>query len=107
MVVGVFGLAALGVFQALAALGRGLLLAVYAGRLVVLAPAGFGQDAGLLHHLVEPLQRLVEAFVAADIDLRQTVFLLVAIGMWAAPSTAGIEPYDRLSPKTVSRQKCP
>jgi len=48
-------LAALGVLEALAALGRGLLLATDARRFVVLSPAGFGQDAGLLYELVETL----------------------------------------------------
>ena len=49
------GLAALGVLEALAALGRGLLLAANAGRFVVLSPASFGQDARLLDELVESL----------------------------------------------------
>ena len=49
------GLAALSVLEALAALGRGLLLATDARRFVVLSPARLGQDAGLLDQLVETL----------------------------------------------------
>jgi hypothetical protein len=74
--IGGFVLAALCVLEALATLRCGLLLAVDAGRFIVLPAAGFGQDTGLLNEFVEPLQRLVEALVTANVDFRQTGSLL-------------------------------
>jgi len=67
----ILAVAALAVLEALAALGGGFLLPPDAGRLKVLSTAGLCQDTGLLHQFVEPLQRLLEAFMGPNLDFSQ------------------------------------
>jgi hypothetical protein len=60
---------------ALAALRGGLLLAPNTRLLVVLSPAGFGEDAVLLDALGEALEGGLEGFVIANDDFGQPCLL--------------------------------
>jgi len=56
---------------------RGLQLAGFARLRVVALPAQIREYAGLLHLLLETLERPVEAIIIAELDLDKSAYLLV------------------------------
>src|SRR6185369_905364 len=66
---------------AASASGRGLQLSGLARLGVVALAAQVRENAGLLHLLLEALERPVEAIIIAELDLDQSAYLLVLSGL--------------------------